>query len=388
VAEEIRREWFEKDFYAVLGVPKNASAAEIKKAYRKLAQKHHPDANAGNPQAEERFKEVSAAHDVLSDPEKRQQYDRVREMGASGFGPGYPGGGFGGPGGRGQGAYPGGFRYETVDAGDLGDLFGGLFGGAAGGRRGRQAQAQRGADLEAEVRISFEDAIAGTTIPVKITGPSQCRTCRGTGASPGTSPVVCDECGGSGTRVMNQGMFQMAQTCPRCHGTGRIIETPCPTCGGAGAERRTRTLQVKIPAGVKDGARIRLAGRGEPGGPGAPGGDLFVVVRVQKHPVFGRKGDDLTLELPVTYPEAALGANVEVPTLNGGPVTLKVPSGTPAGKTFRIKGKGIPRRNGRGDLLVKVTVDVPTRLSREEKQLLQQLADAAKGSPRERMDAS
>jgi molecular chaperone DnaJ len=187
---------------------------------------------------------------------------------------------------------------------------------------------------------------------------------------------------------MNQGMFQMTQTCPRCRGSGRIIETPCPSCGGTGAQRRTRTLQVKIPPGVKDGARIRLAGRGEPGGPGASAGDLFVVVHVQKHPVFGRKGDDLTLELPVTYPEAALGANVQVPTLNGGPVTLKVPSGTPGGKTFRIKGKGAPRKNGRGDLLVTVKVDVPGKLSREEKQLLQQLADSQKGSPRERLDVS
>jgi len=386
VADEVRREWFEKDFYAVLGVPKNASAAEIKKAYRKLAQQHHPDANRGDAKAEERFKEVSAAYDVLGDQEKRTQYDRVREMGRAGFGAGFPGGGFGG-GRQGPGGYPGGFRYETVDVGDLGDLFGGLFGEAAG-RRGGQTRAQRGADLEAEVRLPFEDAIAGTTVPVKITGPSQCRTCKGSGAAPGTSPTICDECGGAGTRVMNQGMFQMTQTCPRCRGSGRIIETPCPSCGGTGAQRRTRTLQVKIPPGVKDGARIRLAGRGEPGGPGASAGDLFVVVHVQKHPVFGRKGDDLTLELPVTYPEAALGANVQVPTLNGGPVTLKVPSGTPGGKTFRIKGKGAPRKNGRGDLLVTVKVDVPGRLSREEKQLLQQLADSQKGSPRERLDVS
>ena len=386
MADEVRREWFEKDFYAVLGVPKNASAAEIKKAYRKLAQQHHPDANRGDAKAEERFKEVSAAYDVLGDQEKRTQYDRVREMGRAGFGAGFPGGGFGG-GRQGPGGYPGGFRYETVDVGDLGDLFGGLFGEAAG-RRGGQTRAQRGADLEAEVRLPFEDAIAGTTVPVKITGPSQCRTCKGSGAAPGTSPTICDECGGAGTRVMNQGMFQMTQTCPRCRGSGRIIETPCPSCGGTGAQRRTRTLQVKIPPGVKDGARIRLAGRGEPGGPGASAGDLFVVVHVQKHPVFGRKGDDLTLELPVTYPEAALGANVQVPTLNGGPVTLKVPSGTPGGKTFRIKGKGAPRKNGRGDLLVTVKVDVPGRLSREEKQLLQQLADSQKGSPRERLDVS
>lgn len=382
MAEEIRREWFEKDFYKVLGVPKNASAAEIKKAYRKLAQKHHPDANPGSTQAEERFKEVAAAYDVLGDEDKRSQYDRVREMGGVGFGAGFPGGDFPGAG----GGFPGGVRYQTMDVGDLGDLFGGLFGGAAGaGRRGGQARVHRGADLETEVRVAFEDAIAGTTVPVKFTGPSQCRTCKGTGAAPGTSPAVCDDCGGVGTRAINQGMFQMTQTCPHCRGTGRIIETPCAMCGGSGAERRTRTLQVKIPAGVKDGARIRLAARGEPGGPGAAAGDLYVIVHVQKHEVFGRKGDDLTLELPVTFPEVALGANVHVPTLNGGPVTLKVPSGTQAGKTFRIKGRGAPRRGGRGDLLVTVRVDVPGRLSKEEKQLIQQLQDAQKGSPRERL---
>lgn len=381
MAEEIRREWFEKDYYGLLGVPKNASAAEIKKAYRKLAQKHHPDANPGNTQAEERFKEVSAAHDVLGDADKRKQYDRVREMGAAGVGgfprSGGPGGGFGG--------FPGGVRFETMDVGDLGDLFGGVFGGSA--RPGRQARSQRGSDLEAEVRIAFEDAMEGTTVPVKITGPAACRTCRGSGAAPGTSPVVCDDCGGIGQRTINQGMFQMAQTCPHCRGTGRIVGTPCETCAGTGAERRSRTITVKIPAGVKDGARIRVAGRGEPGGPGAAAGNLFVVVRVQKHPLFGRKGDDLTLELPVTYPEAALGATVDVPTLNGS-VRLKIPAGTPGGKTFRIKGKGAVRKGGHGDLLATVKVDVPGKLSREEKQLLQQLQDIHKGSPRERMEVS
>jgi molecular chaperone DnaJ len=382
MAEEVRREWFEKDFYGVLGVPKNASAAEIKKAYRKLAQKHHPDANPGNEQAEERFKEVSAAYDVLSDADKRKQYDRVRDMGAAGFG-GFPGAGR--PGGGFGGGFPGGVRFETMDVGDLGDLFGGMFGGA--GRRGRQARPQRGADLEAEVRISFEDAMEGTTVPVKITGPAQCRTCKGTGAAPGTSPVICDECGGAGQIAVNQGLFQMTQTCPRCRGTGRTVETPCETCGGTGAERRARTVNVRVPAGVRDGARIRVAGRGEPGGPGAPAGDLFVLVRVQKHPLFGRKGDDLTLELPVSFPEAALGANVRVPTLNG-PVTLKMPSGTPGGKTFRIKGKGAARRGGHGDLLVTVKVDVPGKLSREERQLLQQLRDVQKASPREQMEVS
>jgi molecular chaperone DnaJ len=380
VAEEVRREWFDKDYYSVLGVAKNSSAAEIKKAYRKLAQQHHPDANAGNAEAEERFKEISAAYDVLGDEEKRKSYDQVREMGASGYGAGgFPGGGF--PGGAGN------VRYEQVDLGDLEDLFGGMFGGSGGfggaGRRGRtQTRAQqRGADLETTVTIPFDDAMQGTTVPVRIQGPAPCETCRGSGAAPGTSPTTCARCGGSGAVAVNQGPFQMSQTCPVCHGSGRVVETPCPTCGGSGSRRRTRTFQVKIPAGVQDGARIRLAGRGEPGGAGGQPGDLYVRVRVQQHAFFGRAGHDLTLELPVTYPEAALGAEVRVPTLNG-PVTMKVPAGTPNGKTFRLKGKGAPKRGGNGDLLVTTRVEVPRKLSRSEKDLLKQLRENEKESPR------
>ena len=381
MAEEIRREWFEKDYYEVLGVPKNASAAEIKKAYRKLAQKHHPDANAGDPKAEERFKEVSAAYDVLGDEEKRAAYDRVREMGAGGFGAGFPGAG--GTGSEG----PGGFRYETVDVGDLSDLFGGMFGGSRGRARRPQARQRRGSDLETEVRLSFDDAMAGVTIPVTLDGPAVCTTCHGSGAAPGTQPVICATCGGSGQVAVNQGFFQMEQTCPTCSGTGRTIETPCPTCHGSGAVRRSRTVKVKVPAGVKDGARIRVAGRGEPGGPGGQPGDLYVRVRVGEHPVFGRKGDNLTVDLPVSYPEAALGANVKVPTLNGA-VTLKVPAGTPSGKTFRVKGKGAPRRGGHGDLLVTVNVDVPKKLSKREKELLGELRDAETESPRTELGVS
>ena len=380
--QEVRREWFDKDYYAVLGVPKNASAAEIKKAYRKLAQQHHPDANAGNAAAEERFKEVSAAYDVLGDEEKRKAYDRVRDMAAAGYGAaGFPGGGSGGPGGGGfpgaGGGFPGGYSYETVDLGDLlGDVF-----GSGRGRRSRGARGRRGADLETDVRISFEDAMRGVTVPVKISGPATCSTCHGSGAAPGTSPTTCPQCGGDGQIAVNQGLFSMAQTCPRCQGSGRIVETPCPTCRGTGAERRTRRLQVKIPGGVKDGARIKLAGKGEPGGAGVPAGDLYVGVHVEPHRVFGRKGDDLTVELPVTYAEAALGSQVQVPTLNG-PVTLKVPAGTPSGKTFRIKGKGAPKRGGHGDLLAKVNVDVPRKLSKREKQLLEELKEARTDSPR------
>ena len=377
MADEVRREWFEKDYYQVLGVPKNATAPEIKKAYRKLAQQYHPDANPGNKDAEERFKEISSAYDVLGDQDKRASYDRVRDMGAAGFG------GFGGPGSGGAGwpggfGGPGGVRYETVDF-DLGDLLGAF----AGGRRGRQRaqRPQRGADLETEVRVSFDEAMAGTTVPVKITGPAVCRTCHGSGAEPGTTPTTCPTCGGRGVVDVNQGFFSMERPCPECRGTGRLIEHPCSQCHGSGSERRTRRFQVKVPAGVKDGARIRLAGRGEPGPSGGQGGDLFVVVHVAEHPVFGRKGDNLTIELPISYPEAALGANVQVPTLNG-PVTLKVPAGTPSGKTFRVRGKGAPKRGGQGDLLVTVNVDVPGKLSREEKELLRQLQETRRDSPR------
>jgi molecular chaperone DnaJ len=371
---DVRREWFDKDYYQVLGVPKNATATEIKKAYRKLAQQHHPDANPGNPSAEERFKEISAAYDVVGDPDKRAQYDQVREMAASGFGAG-------GPGGAGFGGFPGGARVRFEDLGDLGDLFGGLFGGAGGRVR---AQPARGADLEADVTIDFDEAIEGTTVPVKLTGPAPCETCHGSGAAPGTSATTCSRCGGAGAVAVNQGPFQMSQTCPRCHGSGRVVESPCPTCRGSGSRRRTRSFQVRVPPGVRDGAKIRLSGRGEPGPAGGQPGDLFVGVRVRPHAFFGRKGSDLLIELPLTYPEAALGANVQVPTMDG-PVTMKIPAGTPSGKTFRLKGKGAPKRGGRGDLLVTVGVEVPQRLSKQEKRLLKELQDQERESPRRRL---
>jgi molecular chaperone DnaJ len=380
MADEVRREWFEKDYYQVLGVPKNAPAAEIKKAYRKLAQKLHPDANPGNADAEARFKEISAAYDVLGDEEKRKAYDQVREMGATGFGAGGPAGW---PGAGTSGGWPGGVRYEQADV-DLGDLFGGLFGGA----RSRASRAsRRGADLETEVTVSFDDAMTGTTVPVRISGPAVCRTCRGSGAEPGTTATTCPTCRGSGQVAVDQGFFSISRPCPECRGSGRRIEHPCHTCHGTGAERRTRRLQVKVPAGVKDATRIRVAERGEPGPPGGEPGDLYVVVRVRPHEVFGRKGDNLTIDLPISYPEAALGANVQVPTMNGA-VTLKVPAGTPAGKTFRIKGKGAPKRGGHGDLLATVKVDVPRKLSRKERELLEQLRSEQKSSPREGLGAS
>jgi molecular chaperone DnaJ len=382
MAEEVRREWFEKDYYATLGVPKNASQAEIKKAYRKLAQQHHPDTAKGDPAAEERFKEISAAYDVLGDGEKRAAYDRVREMGAAGAGFGRPGGWPGGA----AGGWPGNVRYEQVDVDDLSDLFGGLFGGA--GRRGaRRSGARHGADLETHVTIPFEDALNGTTVPVTIDGPAVCSRCHGSGAEPGTSPITCPRCGGRGEIAENQGFFSMTRPCPECGGSGRLVQTPCTRCGGSGTERRTRTLNVRIPPGVKDRARIRVAGKGEPGLGGAAPGHLFVRVSVRPHPVFGRRGDDLTVDLPVSFPEAALGAKVEVPTLDG-PVTLKVPAGTPTGKTFRIRGRGAPRKGGHGDLLAKVRVDVPEKLSRDERELLKQLREASKESPRKRLGVS
>ncbi|MFM8944628.1 MAG: molecular chaperone DnaJ [Actinomycetota bacterium] len=370
---DVRREWFEKDYYKVLGVAKNASQDEIKKAYRKLAQKLHPDANPGNADAESRFKEVSAAYDVLGDEEKRGRYDQVRDA-AAGFG-GRPGaGGFPG----GFGGFPGGAGGAPFDVGDLGDLFGGLFGG---GGRSRGRQAGRGSDLETEIRVTFEQSLEGATVPVRFEGPSSCSTCGGSGAKPGTAPIVCSACGGAGAVAVNQGPFQMSQACGRCGGRGRIVEKPCGTCRGTGVEHRARTLQVKVPAGVRDGARIRLAGRGEPGRGGGPAGDLFVRIAVQPHAFFGRSGANLTLDLPITFAEAALGAEVTVPTTDGS-VKMKVPGGTPSGKTFRLKGRGAPRRGGRGELLVTVQVVVPAKLSKEAKDLVQRLRDVDGASPR------
>jgi molecular chaperone DnaJ len=367
----INREWLEKDYYAVLGVAKNATQAEIKKAYRGLAQKHHPDANRGDKAAEERFKEVSSAYDVLGDEGKRKEYDRVREMASAGFR---------------SGAGPGGsFRFEDLgfDPGAFGDIFD-LFGG---GRR-RARPAQRGSDLETEVQISFEDSIVGTTVPLRIAGAAPCETCGGSGAEPGTQAHTCPECGGSGSVTVDQGPFSLSRGCPRCGGSGRVIDKPCRTCGGSGQTRKTRTLSVKIPAGIETGARIRLSGRGESGPPGGRPGDLYVTVRVAPHAYFGRRGSDLTLELPVTFPEAALGANVKVPTLNGA-VTLKIPSGTSQGRTFRVRGRGAPKRGGgRGDLLVTVNVEVPTRLSKEERELLEQFREKHRASPRAGMGVS
>jgi molecular chaperone DnaJ len=372
------RDYAEKDYYAALGVPKNAPAADIKKAYRKLARELHPDTNPGG---EARFKEVSEAYDVLSDDSKRKEYDEARTL----FGAGMFGGGRGGAGGPGPGtpfdlndllgrsAGQGGF------SGGLGDVFSGLFGARGGtGQRGPR----RGNDVEAQVTLGFADAVRGVTVPLRLTTTGGCETCRGLGAAPGTSPRTCGVCGGAGVTTRNQGGFALSEPCTACRGKGRTIDTPCPTCGGSGTTAHDRTLSVRLPAGVADGQKVRLAGRGAPGERGGPAGDLLVTVNVPAHPLFGRREDHLTVTVPVTFAEAALGAQVAVPTLDGS-VTLKVPAGTANGRTFRVKGRGVPRKDGTaGDLLVTVEVAVPQRLSAEARKALEAFAAASPEDPR------
>jgi molecular chaperone DnaJ len=347
-----------KDLYETLGVAKAASQDEIKKAYRKLARQHHPDANPGDAAAEERFKEVQTAYDVLSDPEKRKQYDR-----------------FGAANGRpGPGGFTFGEGFDLGGLGDLGDIFS-LFGGR--GRQQQQPRGQRGSDLEVEVRLSFEDSLHGveTTIPVQL--ETACRECAGSGAKPGTAPTLCPECHGRGVKAESQGLFALSQPCPRCRGNGTVIEDPCPRCRGTGRERRTKRYTVKIPAGVKDGSRIRLRGKGEAGFGGAEAGDLFVVTRVAPSNVYTRRGDDLVVDVPVPFSDAALGANAEVPTPDG-PVTVKVKPGTTDGTLLRVKGKGAPKLkgSGRGDLLARVKLTVPKKLNKKQRELFEQLKKA------------
>ncbi|HLT69138.1 MAG TPA: molecular chaperone DnaJ [Acidimicrobiales bacterium] len=367
-----QREWFEKDYYRILGVSETASQKEIKNAYRKLSRKYHRDANAGDPAAEERFKEISAAYDVIGDPERRKEYDEVRRLGPMG-------GVFGG---AGAGAGPGaGFRFE--DLGDLGDVLGGLFGRRRAGGAPRGTGPRRGQDLEADLHLDFEDAVRGITTTLHLTSDAVCSTCHGSGARPGTTPHACPRCGGRGVVDENQGFFSFSQPCPRCGGQGYLVEDPCPTCRGSGVERRPREVKVRIPPGVADGQRIRLKGRGGPGRNGGPPGDLYVTVRVGSHPIFGRRGRDLTITVPITFPEAALGADVRVPTLDGGTVTLRIPPGTRSGRTFRVRGRGVPTTKGTGDLLVTVEVAVPQRLTDEERKAVEALAAATDGrSPR------
>ena len=353
-----QREWLEKDYYKILGVSDTATPKEVTSAYRKLARELHPDANPGDAKAEERFKEVSAAYDVVGDAEKRKEYDEVRKLGPMG-------GGFGGPGGF------------TFSADDLGDLFGGLFNrqGRSTGRPPRGAGPQRGADLEAELHLGFDDAAKGVTTEVHLTSDAACSTCLGSGSKPGTTPTTCSRCGGRGLLDENQGFFSFSQPCPACAGRGQVVQDPCPTCRGTGVEHRARQVKVRIPAGVEHGQRIRLKGRGGSGRNGGPPGDLYVVVSVAEHPLFGRSGANLTLTVPVTYPEAVLGADIRVPTLDGDPVTVRIPAGTRSGRTFRVRGKGVTSGTGpAGDLLVTVEVAVPATLSAAERKAVEDLA--------------
>jgi molecular chaperone DnaJ len=362
------------DYYEALGVSKNATPDEIKKAYRKLARQYHPDTNQGDKQAEERFKKISEAHDVLSDPEKRKQYDR-------GTGPFATAGGPGGFGGFDTGSFTGGF-------GDiLSNLFGGGAGGApgSGGARGRE-RAQRGRDLETEVRITFEQSIEGAQIPLAVPTSTPCPTCHGTGARPGTSPEICPRCQGRGVEAEGQGLFSISQPCSLCGGSGTIIADPCPTCHGSGATKTVKRYRVTIPPGVRDGSRVRLAGKGEPGPRGGPPGDLYVVTRVSDSPIFKRKGQNVEVEVPITIPEAIRGATVEVPTLSGSK-KLRVPAGTKHGTVQRLRGEGPPRLSGkgRGDIHYRFVLDVPASLSEEQEQAVDELSKVMNGDPRAKL---
>jgi molecular chaperone DnaJ len=361
------------DYYKALGVDKKASADDIKKAYRKLARRYHPDRNPDDKQAEERFKEISQAYDVLGDPEKRKQYD----SGTGPFATGGPGGGFGG------------FGNFDFDASSMGDILSNLFGG--GGRAQRQRpRAERGADLEASVSISFDQAIAGAQVPLSVPMRATCQTCHGTGAKPGTTPAVCPRCEGRGIETQGQGMFSISQPCSRCGGSGTIIEHPCPTCHGSGAVRTLKRLRVNIPAGVRDGSRIRLAGKGEPGRRGGPPGDLYLITHVTASPVFTRKGDNLEVEVPLSIPEALRGAEVQVPTLRG-TKTLRVRPGTTHGTVQRLRGEGPPRLGGgtppRGDIHYRFVIDVPKQLDAEQQKAVEALSQALNGNPRARLMA-
>jgi molecular chaperone DnaJ len=346
-----------ESLYDTLGVQKGASADEIKKAYRKLARQYHPDTNQGDKAAEERFKQVQTAYDVLSDEEKRKQYDR-----------------FGSTNGRGPAAGPGGVNVDFGDLGDLGDILGGIFGNARGGGRRSRPQPVRGADVETEVRLSFEDSLRGAEAKVPVELTVSCSQCGGTGAEPGTAPVICPECNGRGVVSESQGLFALSQPCPRCRGNGTVIEQPCSKCHGSGRERRRRTFTVKIKPGVKDGTKIRLKGKGEVGQNGGPSGDLIVVTRVTASDQYERRGDDLVVEVPVSFPTAALGGKVEVPTPEG-VVSLKIPAGSEDGKLLRIKGRGAPRLkgSGKGDVLARIRIQVPKRVNKKERELLEEL---------------
>ncbi|MBO0870861.1 MAG: molecular chaperone DnaJ [Micromonosporaceae bacterium] len=380
------KDWLEKDFYAVLGVSRSASTDDIKKAYRKAARESHPDRNPGDRAAEQRFKAISEAYDVLSDERKRKEYDEMRQL-------------------FGSGAFRRGARSGAGTATgtpfDMSDLFaeGGTdrrFGGGAGfsdlfssifsgGGRGARRGPARGRDVEAEVGLDFRDAVIGVTLPLTLRAPGVCDTCHGNGAKPGTSPRACPVCGGTGLTTSNQGSFSFSEPCRNCQGVGTVVEEKCPECHGTGGVTKTRTLNVRIPPGVADGQRIRLAGRGEPGDRGGAAGDLYVLIKVRPDPLFGRYGDDLTLAVPITFPEAVNGVDLPVPTLSG-VVTVRVPPGTPSGRTLRVRGKGVARREGgAGDLLVTVDVVIPKNLPESAREALNMYAAAAPPAPRDHL---
>jgi molecular chaperone DnaJ len=351
------------DLYKALEVSKEASQDEIRRSYRRLARKYHPDANPGDRQAEERFKEIQHAYDVLSKPEKRREYDEGPRT-------------FFGSQGAGQGR-PGGADFEDISDllggfGNLGDIFGRATGAT-------QRTPARGENITVNIRLSFKDALNGVTTRVGVPVEEACGECRGTGAAPGTMPLTCPECGGRGVQSRDQGFFALSTPCSRCGGEGRIIEKPCTVCGGNGMVRRSKQVKVRIPAGAKDGMKVRIPGRGSAGRRGGPAGDLYVVTRVEEHPVFKRRGDDFVVEVPVSFVEAVLGAQIEVPKPGGGTVKVRLPAGTQDGKQFKVRGAGAPRakKNGRekGNLIVRVGVVVPKKLKRREREILEALAE-------------
>jgi molecular chaperone DnaJ len=356
-----------KDPYKALGVDRKASDEEIKKAYRKLARQYHPDANHGDKDAEERFKEVQEAYSILSDPQKRKEYDAGGGIFGGGFDPGSfrTGGGGGGFGG-------------------FGDILSDLFGGAGG--RGGAPGPERGRDLETEVHISFDQAMEGAQIPVSVPLSAPCPTCHGSGAKPGTQPTICSRCQGRGVEAESQGLFSITQPCRQCGGTGTEIKDPCPTCEGSGRTRQVKRYRVNIPAGVREGSRVRLAGKGEVGPRGGAPGDLYVVTHVTDSPIFNRKGDNLEVEVPITIPEAIRGATIEVPTL-AGTKRIRVPAGTQHGTVQRLRGEGPPKLSGRGrgDIHYRLSIEVPDSLSKEQAEIVDELATVMNGNPRERL---
>ena len=378
-----KNDWATKDFYRVLGIAQDASAAEVKKAYRKLSRENHPDSNPGNDAKHEKFKAIAEAFDVVGDEAKRTKYDEFRSLQArGGFGPGMGGGG----GGFSSGG--GGFTIDDLlrergGGGGLGDMFGDLFGGGQRPRTSSQPRPRRGADVESTATIGFTEALDGVTVSLRLTSDTACATCQGTGGKPGTRPHICPQCEGAGFVVSGTGgAFSINETCPACGGRQLVYDEACPTCHGSGRGTSARSIQARVPAGVKDGARIRLKGKGAPGEQGGPAGDLFVTVKVSPHRVFGRSGDNLTLDVPVAFDEAALGGEVKIPTLGGPPVTLKLPPGTPIGRTFRVRGKGAMRRDGTmGDLLATIEVQVPAALDQTAREALEAYRAATAGKP-------